>query len=68
MQHDIPYIITANEAEYKSEFEPTKDTPYLALTGKLCGVFCENFGENWLCYNGTAVLSNHYHFAPATGH
>ena len=28
---------------YKSEL--TKDTPYLALTGKLCDVYCEYFGE-----------------------
>ena len=26
------------------EFEPTKDTPYLALTGELWGVFFEDFG------------------------
>ena len=37
------------------EFEPTKDTPYLALTGELWGVFCENFGKNWPRYNGTAL-------------
>ena len=43
------------EVEYKSEFVSAKDTPYLALTGELWGVFCEDFGENWPCYNGTAL-------------
>ena len=28
---------------YKSEL--TKDTPHLALTGELCDVYCEYFGE-----------------------
>ena len=31
----------STKAEYKSECEPTKDTPYIALTGELWGVFCE---------------------------
>ena len=26
--------------------KPRKDTPYLALTGVLWGVFCANFGAN----------------------
>ena len=39
------------EAEYKSEFEHTKDTPYLALTGELWSVFCGDFEENWQRYN-----------------
>ena len=30
---------------YRAEFEPTKNTPYLALTGELWSVFCEYFGE-----------------------
>ena len=37
------------------EFEPTKDTAYLTLTGELCDVVCEDLGENWLHYNGTAL-------------
>ena len=28
---------------------------YLALMGKLWGFYCEDFGENWLCYNDTAL-------------
>ena len=34
-------MITPNEAEYQSDAGFTKDTPYLALTGELWGVFCE---------------------------
>ena len=37
---------------YQSESAPKKDTPYLALTGKLWGAFCELFGEIWPHYNG----------------
>ena len=43
------------EAENKSQFKPTKYTPCLALTGELWDVFCEDWGENWLHYNGTAL-------------
>ena len=52
--HDIAYITPATEAKYKQEFKPTKDTPYLALAGKLWGVFCENLRENQPRINGTA--------------
>ena len=52
----IVHIIALTEVESKSGCcEPTKDTPYLALAGKLWGVFCEDFGENWPCYNDTAL-------------
>ena len=30
-----------------SDFVLTKDTPYLAIVGKLWGVSCENLWENW---------------------
>ena len=43
-------------AESDSDFRITTDTPYLTLTGELWGVFCEDFGENWLLYNGTTAL------------
>ena len=33
------------DAEYISEFETIKDTPYLALTGEPWGAFCEKLGE-----------------------
>ena len=35
--------------------EPTKDIPYLALTGELWGAFREYFWKNWPRYNGTAL-------------
>ena len=38
-------------AEYESDIELTKDT----LTGKLWGVCCEDFRENWLRYNSAAL-------------
>ena len=41
----VAYIIAESEAEYQSEAEATKDTPYLALMGKLRGVFREYFGK-----------------------
>ena len=41
-------------AEHESDFILTTDTPYLALTGDLLGVFCEDIGENW----------PHYYFLP----
>ena len=33
----------------------TKDTPYLALTSELWGVYCEDFGEKWPRYNATTL-------------
>ena len=45
--------MTATEG--KSDFELKTDTPYLALLGKLWGVYYEKFKENWLHYNGTAL-------------
>ena len=56
--HDSAYISAVTEAEYESQFEPTKYIPYLALTGELWNVFCEDLGKNWLRYNGTALYWN----------
>ena len=42
-------------AEHESELKHTTDTPNIALTGKLWGAYCENFGENRLHYNGIAL-------------
>ena len=50
MQYNIR-LHTENE----SDFEHTKDTPYLTLMSELWGVYCENFQENWPRYNGTAL-------------
>ena len=55
MQNDIAYIAVMTEAEYTKEFENTKDTPYLTLTGERWGVFCKYFSENWQRYNGMAL-------------
>ena len=54
IDHDIIYS-TVVTAEFKSDFKLTTDTPYLALTGELWGVYCEDLWENWLRYNGTAL-------------
>ena len=45
------------KAEYENmkKFKLTKDTPYLILMGKLWGVYCEDFGENWLHYSSTSL-------------
>ena len=48
-------MIAGSEAEYQLDAESTKDTPYLALTGELWGVFCECLWENLPHYNGTAI-------------
>ena len=52
----------------KLYFKLTTETPYLALTGKLWGVYYDKFEETWPLYNGTALyywwfgstLSNHW--------
>ena len=48
-------MIIEIEAEYQSDAGTTKDTPYLALTGELWGVFCEYLWENQPRYNGTPL-------------
>ena len=58
--HDIAHMVAVTAVEYKSKLEhtkrhPQKDTPYLALTGELWGVICEDFGEKWPRYNGSAL-------------
>ena len=35
--------------------ELQKSTPYLTCDGELCGVYCEDLGANWQCYNDTAI-------------
>ena len=47
--------------EHKSDFKLTTDTPYLALTGEVWGVYYENFEENWPHYNGTALYHDITH-------
>ena len=57
----ITYGATTTVAESESDFRITIDTPYLALTGKLWDVYCEDFGENWRRYNGTALYNDPNH-------
>ena len=42
-------------AENESDIRITTNTPYLAFTGKLLGVYFEDLGENWPRYNGAAL-------------
>ena len=44
------------ETELKSDFKLITHTPYLALTGELWGVYCEDFRENWLRFNGIRTV------------
>ena len=45
--HDSTYDTVVTVVESKSDFKITKDIPYLALTGELSGVYCDDFGEHW---------------------
>ena len=54
ISHDIAYITAVTEAEYKSWFEP-HTIPGPNGRAIYLGCFCEDFWENWLCYNSTAL-------------
>ena len=43
------------EAVHKSDLELKIGTMYLAFTGELWGVFCEDFRKKWPRYNDTAM-------------
>ena len=58
ISHDITYDTAITVAESKSDIRFTTDAPYLTLTGELWGVYCDNLGENWPRYNGTALHTN----------
>ena len=47
----------------RDQTELTKDTPYLALTGKLWGVFCEYFEWKWSRYKWNEMLGFNYFFS-----
>ena len=49
------YTTALTGTEYKSRFQFTKDTTYLALTSELLGVFYDEFSENWQRFDGTAL-------------
>ena len=42
------------EVEHKSDFELTKDTPYLTLIDELC----DDFRENWLHYTSFVLYKS----------
>ena len=46
---------TLTAAEQESGLKRTAHTPYLALTGELCGVCCEEIWEKWPCFNRTTL-------------
>ena len=48
-------MTAGTQAEYQSDAGSTKETPYLAQTGELWGVFWEQFLENSPSYNGTTL-------------
>ena len=54
-QCNIVYSTLVTMAEDESECVFTICTPYLAFMGELSGVYCDEFGENWPRYNGTAL-------------
>ena len=58
MYHYITHDTAITEAESESVII-TSDTPYLPLKGELWGAYCEDFGENWPRYNGTALYCRH---------
>ena len=53
---NISYSTALTRAGYESKFKLTKK--YLALMGKLWGVCCEDFEENWPHHNGIALYVN----------
>ena len=57
LYHDVTYGTAITVAESESDFRIATDTPYLALTGELWVVYCENFGDNWPRYNDTILFS-----------
>ena len=60
MYHPTTYGTLVIKAEHKSEFVFIRDTPYLALTGGLWGVWCEKYDENWPRYNDTALYVKYF--------
>ena len=69
--HDTSRNIVITTAGHKSDFQFTKDTPYLALTGEIWGVYCEYFEKNdhvimasRCIANGTLWCSNGWMCSP----
>ena len=57
IQHDIEHSITVTKLEWCLYFEVLKHTSYLALSGKLCDVFCQFVGWPWMGYIKSALQS-----------
>ena len=62
-EHGINYMILHTTLQWQrqnlnQELAFLKDSLYLTLMGELWGVYCDDFGENWLRYNGTALYFN----------
>ena len=53
--HDIPYDTMMKVAKLSSDSKLTTDDLYLAPTGELRCVCCEDTGRNWPCCSGTAL-------------
>ena len=60
------YSTAITKVECLWDFVLTIDTPYLAREGELWGVYCENFGENWLCYNSNALYFSEHRTPPSS--
>ena len=55
VQYNMIFIQECRDSGIKSEFVFIKGTSYLTLTGKLWGVYCQDFLANWQCYDA-AIL------------
>ena len=55
MYLDITIGTAMTAAQRKSDFKITTHTPYLALTGELWDVYCEDLGDTWPHHKGTAL-------------
>ena len=49
---DDPWVM---KVEHERDIELTRDIPYLTHIGQLWGVYCEEFGEDLQCNEGTAL-------------
>ena len=56
MQSNLLWFYMRHCGNSELDFRITTYTLYLALTGELWGVYCEDFRENWQrYYNGTVL-------------
>ena len=56
-KHNLDFAcgMTMTDEEHELEVILLKGTPYIILAGELWDVFCEDFGQIWPCYKGTAL-------------